>query len=366
MIRRHILMTTDAVGGVWQYASQLAAELARVGNTISLVVMGPEPDAEQRRCLAGIEGVRLIDTGLPLDWMCTDHAELAAAAEELARLARECGADIVHCNSPALAGAATFPVPVVAVAHGCIATWWQGARSGPVDPDLQWHGEAMRRGLIAADAAVAPSASFAATLQATYALPSLPLTVHNGRAVPHSPHTAAHPLDAALTVGRMWDPVKNAALLDTVAARIGVSFLAAGALRGPQGDTAELRHLIALGELPGPALHGLLARQPMFVSAATFEPFGLAVLEAAAAGCALVLSDIPTFRELWDGAALFAAPDNAESFAAAIRRLHADPPMRCTLGKTAQARAAHYGPAQMARAMAAIYRPLLPRQEAAA
>ena len=52
----------------------------------------------------------------------------------------------------------------------------------------------------------------------------------------------------------------------------------------------------------------MMARTAVFVSPALYEPFGLAVLEAAQAGCALVLSDIPTFRELWDGVALFVAP----------------------------------------------------------
>ena len=35
------------------------------------------------------------------------------------------------------------------------------------------------------------------------------------------------------------------------------------------------------------------------------------MLEAASAGCPLILGDIPTFRELWDGAAVFVAPDDA-------------------------------------------------------
>lgn len=362
----HILMTTDALGGVWQYSTGLAAELARGGCSVSLAVMGPEPDAAQRGCIAGVEGVRVIGTGLPLDWMCADHAEVTAAATELASLVRECGATIVHCNSPAIAGAATFPMPVVAVAHGCIATWWQAARPGPVEPAYRWHGEAMRRGLIAADVAIAPTASFAATLQATYALPTLPMVVHNGRATPQPGAPINHPLDIALTVGRMWDPVKNAALLDKVAASINGSFLAAGALRGPHGETTALRHLVALGELPGPTLNELLVRQPIFVSAATFEPFGLAVLEAACAGCALVLSDIPTFRELWNGAALFADPDDAEGFAAAIRHLQGNPATRRSLSSAAQARAARYRPAQMASAMTTIYRRLLPAREAAA
>ena len=59
----------------------------------------------------------------------------------------------------------------------------------------------------------------------------------------------------------------------------------------------------------------------MFVSSARYEPFGLAVLEAAAAGCALVLSDIPTFRELWDGAATFVACDDDLALAQAIERI---------------------------------------------
>ncbi len=47
------------------------------------------------------------------------------------------------------------------------------------------------------------------------------------------------------------------------------------------------------------------AAATVFASMARYEPFGLAVLEAAQAGMRLVLSDIPTFRELWDGAAIF-------------------------------------------------------------
>ena len=45
---------------------------------------------------------------------------------------------------------------------------------------------------------------------------------------------------------------------------------------------------------------------------ARYEPFGLAVLEAAQAGMRLVLSDIPSFRELWDGAATFVASRRAD------------------------------------------------------
>jgi len=362
---RRVLMTTDAVGGVWQYAVDLARQLAGAGCEVLLAVLGPPPGADQRRHGGGCAGVRIVETGLPLDWMCTDAGEARMVAAETARLAAAWSADLVHCNSPALVGAADFPVPVVAAAHGCISTWWQAARAGPVDPALRWHGEWMRRGLTAADAAIAPSASFAATLKATYRLARPPLVVHNGRAPIHAADERP-PINAALTVGRMWDPVKNGVLLDAVAARIDLRLLAAGACRGPHGEATRFTHLVALGEVPEQDLAALLARRPIMVSAARFEPFGLAVLEGAAAGCALVLSDIATFRELWEGAALFAPPGDAAGFAAAIARLHADPALRSRMGAAARARAANYTPEASAAAIMAIYRRLLAQREIAA
>ncbi|MFO6446113.1 glycosyltransferase family 4 protein [Erythrobacter sp. NE805] len=362
----HVLMTTDAVGGVWHYACDLAAELARAGTRVTLAVLGPAPGAAQRGCLHDAAEITLVETGLPLDWLCADAPAAAASAQVLAEIARACGAELVHCNSPALAGAARFPVPVVAVAHGCIATWWEAAKPGaPLDPALRWHAEMMRRGLLAADAVVAPSVSFAATLQATYRLPRLPLVVHNGRP-PAAPDLGAQRLNAALCAGRMWDPVKNAAVLDAAASLTDITVLAAGPTRGPNGEEARFAHAVALGELPGPDLADLLALQPIVVSPATFEPFGLAVLEAAAAGCALILSDIATFRELWDGAAVFVDPADPAALAAAIAEVHADPDRREALGAAARARSARFTPAATAEGMAAIYRSLVTRKEVAA
>ena len=40
MIPRRLLMTTDAVGGVWTYALDLAHDLTKVGVTVSLAVVG--------------------------------------------------------------------------------------------------------------------------------------------------------------------------------------------------------------------------------------------------------------------------------------------------------------------------------------
>jgi glycosyltransferase involved in cell wall biosynthesis len=80
-----------------------------------------------------------------------------------------------------------------------------------------------------------------------------------------------------------------------------------------------------------------------------------------------VLSDIPTFRELWDSAATFVAPGDDAAFAQAIDALASDAAARIEAGERARARAARYTPAANARGMADIYaRAVAPRERVAA
>jgi glycosyltransferase involved in cell wall biosynthesis len=64
-----------------------------------------------------------------------------------------------------------------------------------------------------------------------------------------------------------------------------------------------------------------LARAAIYALPARYEPFGLSALEAALSGCALVLGDISSLRENWDGAAVFVPPDDHNRLEAALRRL---------------------------------------------
>jgi glycosyltransferase involved in cell wall biosynthesis len=168
----------------------------------------------------------------------------------------------------------------------------------------------------------------------------------------------------AITVGRLWDPVKGIPFLDDVARALAIPFYAAGSFEGPHGERVDLRELEPLGQLHPATLAQWLARRPIFVSAARFEPFGLAVLEAAQAGCPLVLSDIATFRELWDGAACFFPADDPNACRAAIERLVGDDAERRRLGEAARERAGRYTPEATAREMARLYRALAATQPA--
>lgn len=355
--RGHLLMTADSIGGVWQYATDLARGLARHGWRTTLAVLGPAPNHPQREAAASIQGLTLVDTKLPLDWLAQDAGTAAQIGDAVAALARDIRADLVQLNSPGLAAQSRFDVPVVAVTHSCVATWWAAVKNGPLAPELAWQPAITGAGLAAADKVVAPSAAFAQATIDAYGLSRRPRVVHNGRQLLTRPATAMH--DFCFTAGRLWDKAKNVATLDRAAGNLTVPFRAAGAIQGPNGEmAAKFDHLHALGVVPEAEIGRWLASRPVYMSAAHYEPFGLAVLEAAAAGCPLVLSDIPTFRELWDGAATFVAPNDHAGFAETADAIVGDTGMRLSLGESARLRAARYTPAAMAAGMADIYREL--------
>jgi glycosyltransferase involved in cell wall biosynthesis len=357
-----LLMTADAVGGVWQYATDLAGALADHGVETTLAVLGPAPSAQALSQAVAIPQTGIVITGLPLDWTAGSPGEIAEASRAVAGLARSVGADVVHLNSPALAADARFPAPVVGVCHSCLATWWRAVRSGPLPQDFVWRTALLASGFRAAEALAAPTAAFARMTADAYGIPP-PRVVRNGRR-PGAPHEPAEPACLVFTAGRLWDEGKNLAALDRAAARLDVPVLAAGPLAGPNGAMIALPHIQALGELDGEDIQAWLARRPIFASVPRYEPFGLAVLEAAQAGCALVLSDIPTLRELWDGAALFVPADGDAAIASAIHELVADPRRRARLGGAARARSELYTIESTAQGMMAIYEAVLARQAA--
>jgi glycosyltransferase involved in cell wall biosynthesis len=354
---RRLFLTADSVGGVWQYATELARALEPHGWDITVALLGPTPSKAHREMLDGT-GVTLLDTRLPLDWLSPDAATVTETGLAVARLAREHRADVVQLNQPALAAGVSFGVPVVAVAHSCVGTWWQAVRGTEPEPaSFGWQTALMQRGLANVDAVIAPSRAFAAALQARYALASLPNVIHNGRTPLRTRSRALH--DFAFTAGRLWDEGKNIATLDRAAARLGIPFKAAGPVCGPNGERAALEHLHALGAVDEHVIAGCLSARPVFLSAARYEPFGLAVLEAALAGCPLILSDISTFRELWEGAAVFVDPDDSTGFANAIEELTGDVPQRLALGDLARRHAARFTPNRMAEDMNALFTDLL-------
>lgn len=162
-----------------------------------------------------------------------------------------------------------------------------------------------------------------------------------------------------MTAGRLWDEAKNVAILQTAAAAISWPIYAAGECASPDCKNQRLEGLNLLGSLDLAALAQWFGRAAIFVAPARYEPFGLSILEAALSGCALVLGDIESLREIWDDAALFIAPYDADAIATGLLALIRDPSLRAELSRRSRARALEYTPERMAERYLALYETLI-------
>jgi glycosyltransferase involved in cell wall biosynthesis len=348
-----LLMTLDAVGGVWRYALDAAAALRERGVTCLLVGFGPPPDAARRDACAALPDVELIWTEQPLDWMVQDEAALEDVGDTLARLAAEWRADLLHLNLPSQAAELATDRPVVVAAHSCVPTWWAQVRGTPLPPEWSWQLRRNRRGLHRADVVLVPTASHGEAAVDAYGRPDRLQVVLNTSSAPFS-RQPKEPL--VLAAGRWWDEAKNGAVLDAAAAASMWPVMMAGPLAGPGGAALAPRHAQTLGEVSAARVLALMQRAAVFAAPSVYEPFGLAVLEAACSGCVLVLSDIPSFRELWDGAAMFVAARDAAAWTEALNTLAVDPQRREALAAQAHRRAAAIRSKPQADALLAAYR----------
>lgn len=350
---RRLLMTVDSVGGVWRWSLDVAAALAARGCATVLVGLGPEPAPAQRAEAEAVRGLRLVWLDAPLDWLVDGEGDLAAVPRALSTLAAEYAVDLVHLNVPSQAVGLEIACPVVVMSHSCVRTWWQAVRGGRLPEAWEWQGLMHRRGFERADLVLVPSRAHAADLTRAYGPIGSLQVVANGTGFEPGPAVAKESF--VLAAGRWWDAGKNGAALDEAARLSPWPIVMAGALTSPGGERFEATRAEAIGELPPGDLRGLIRRAAIFASPALYEPFGLAVLEAARAGCALVLSDIPTFLDLWGGAAMFTKPREPVGLAGAVARLATDPVLRAEYGERAAERARRYTLDRQADALVAAY-----------
>jgi glycosyltransferase involved in cell wall biosynthesis len=355
---RKVLMTADTVGGVWTYALELARALADSGVHVALATMGEAPSAGQMRAAADVPGLEVHASTYRLEWMDDPWRDVAAASDWLLDLEARIAPDVVHLNGYCH-GALPWRAPTVVVAHSCVVSWWEAVLGGEAPPRYDRYRAEVARGLAAATAVVAPSRAML-----------LAVAEHHGGALGRSAHVIPNAADPrrfqpsptkepfVFTAGRVWDQAKNITALAEVAPRVPWPIFAAGDDRHPEGGRRSVRPLFALGRLEGEEVKRWMANAAIYALPARYEPFGLSILEAALSGAALCLGDIPSLRELWDGAALFVAPDDAAGLEAALRSLVGDPALRVDLAARASQRARAYTPRRMVRRYLALYRHL--------
>jgi glycosyltransferase involved in cell wall biosynthesis len=346
------LITTDGVGGAFDYTLALSRELTARRFEVHLATMGPALRPRQRAAALAIGGVALHESTFALEWMDEPWDDVASAADWLLSLERWIHPHVVQSNGFAHA-AAGFDAPVVVVGHSCVLSWWEAVHRAAAPARYDRYRIAVRRGLAAASAVVAPSAAMLASLKAHYGPLAAPAVVPNGIDI----QSVDDPVKEALvfSAGRVWDPAKNLAAMSRIAPRLAWPVAVAGELEAPSGVPTALPDVVSYGWLPPNEVGRLMDRAAIFASPSRYEPFGLAALEAAVRGCALVLGDIPSLREIWDDAALFVDPEDDNAIAAGIEQLIATPNHRAALVLRSRARAAAMTAARMADGMIEVY-----------
>ena len=333
---RRVLLTVDAVGGVWPYALDMAEMLAGLGIMCRLLGFGPPPPMQWIE--AAGSGIDLVWMDEPLDWMVRDEQALdqvSAAIMEQIQLWRP---DVVHLAALSQASGLPPGPVVVAHAHSCVPTWWDAVRGDRLPEYWAWQWHRNRSGLDRADRVIVPARSHGVLLDRVYGAVSRVSVVPN--AARRATEGAMPEQSYVFAAGRWWDDGKNGRVLDQAAADLPLPVLMAGALTGPNGASLDLSHAISLGQLTPMQTGTHMAQAAIFAAPSLYEPFGLAVLEAASRGATLLLADIPTFRELWNDCAIFVNPRDAAAWSGAIMALMADDDRRAALGGRARMRAA--------------------------
>jgi glycosyltransferase involved in cell wall biosynthesis len=120
--------------------------------------------------------------------------------------------------------------------------------------------------------------------------------------------------------------------------------------------------LVQLGQVPEEELWSLYGGATLLAFPSRHEGFGLPVLEAMSQGTAVVASDIAPLREVAGGVARLVPPGNLDGWADAIDELLADDAQRRRMGDAGRRHAEHFGAAEWATRIRAVYAELVGRE----
>lgn len=354
-----ILMTADTVGGVWTYALELTRALEPHGVEVQLALMGPPPAPAQRDRAAEIPNLSLFKSDYKLEWMSDCWSDVKRAGEWLLHLANRLRPDVVHLNGYAHA---TLPwaSPTLVVGHSCVFSWWHAVHRDEPPPEWQRYKSEVTNALCGAHLVVTPTEAMLRALETHYG------KVHNGRVIPNGRDAAlfrpAEKQQFILSAGRLWDEAKNVSAVAEIAAELPWPVFVAGDSEAPQ-QTKQTRAVekgcYSLGVLAEPDLCNWFGAASIYALPALYEPFGYTPLEAGLSECALVLGDIESLREIWDGAAVFVKPHDTHALKTELLQLIRDSNYRHEMARRARERALMFKSERMAQNYLAVYSELL-------
>jgi glycosyltransferase involved in cell wall biosynthesis len=344
------------------------------GVNVTLVSFGEIPLPEQVAWMDHLHGLDYRPTAFRLEWMQEGENDFADSCRFLELLIRELRPDLLHSNQYCY-GALESDIPRVIVAHGDLISWWLTVHGHqpPRSSWMEWYRMTVCRGLAAADAVVSPSRWMQETLRTCYVRPRYERVIHNGRnPIFFNPYVSKE--DTVLAVGRLWDAGKQISLLtqhrhETPVCIVGSEapgFVARPPIRADVRLAIDKVSISFKGPQTEAQLRSLYSRASIYAATSRYEPFGMSPLEAALSRCAIVANDIPTYREIWEDAAIYFERNNAASLAENIRQLSEDRDLCRAYGNLAYHRAREcFTAKRMLDEYLQLYRSLLKKTAAA-
>ncbi len=346
------LMTTDTIGGVWTFTNQLSSALLAQDHAVALMSFGRLPSDEQSDWAAGQQAAypdqfQYTPSTVPLEWSQENGRSLSEGEPALAKVAEQFKPDLLFANQFCF-GATALDLPRIVVAHSDVLSWARACQLAALTPTpwLAHYKTLVQAGLSRADAVAAPTQAVLQDLSLDFTLPRGGMVIANGRDLPTPPAKPLKQLQA-ICAGRLWDAAKGLDLLENC--DLPLPILVAGETQfGDEPERALPSNVRLLGALPAAELQNRFLESAIYLCTSRYEPFGLAPLEAALCGCAIVARDLPSLREVWGDDALYFR--NAAGLTTQVRRLVENEAARTMLQERAGRRAATFTVKRMTEA----------------
>jgi glycogen(starch) synthase len=323
----HVLVTADTLGGVWTYTQELVTGLVQHGEQVTLVSFGELPTSEQTSWMEGLE-IDYRPTTFRLEWMQEARRDVERSFRFLETLIREVKPDLLHFSQYCY-GSLDVELPRIVVGHSDVVSWWAAVHGyqPPSNRWVRWYRDVVGRGIQQASFVVAPSRWMLEQLRTHYGPFEHSAVIYNGRD-PRLFNPTSNKTVQVLAVGRLWDCAKQVSLLTRRQHGVPICIVGSGTHpeetfrgRAPLNGRSCVRFLPAQ---PEQQIRSIYATGAIYAATSSYEPFGLAPLEAALSRCALVANDIPTFHELWGDAAVYFRHNDPDSLADVIQQLGED------------------------------------------
>ena len=151
-----VLMTTDTVGGVWNYSLELCKELEKYDVQIHLAAMGAWPSRQQREQISQCENVILYKSDFKLEWMQDPWDDVEKSHKWINSIYHTIQPDLIHLNNYVQRDE-DWNCPVVTVFHSCVTSWWQAVKGTALPSSWEAYSKMVKNSLNKSDMVVSPT-----------------------------------------------------------------------------------------------------------------------------------------------------------------------------------------------------------------